>query len=131
MASKVSSNIRELEGTLIRVTAFANLNRTPVDMALVQTVLKDLITLDEDNVISPVDIINHTAEYFKLDGMPTDELSKKAFTPDETALEMPVSDKSSDIDLILKEEQEIVMSGEKAADKGIADMNSRVKTEVQ
>ena len=66
MASKVSSNIRELEGTLIRVTAFANLNRTPVDMALVQTVLKDLITLDEDNVIAPVDIINHTAEYFKL-----------------------------------------------------------------
>ncbi len=66
MASKVSSNIRELEGTLIRVTAFANLNRQPVDMALVQTVLKDLITLDDDNVIAPVDIINHTAEYFKL-----------------------------------------------------------------
>ncbi len=43
MASKVSSNIRELEGTLIRVTAFASLNRTAVDMALVQTVLKDLI----------------------------------------------------------------------------------------
>ncbi len=66
MASKVSSNIRELEGTLIRVTAFASLNRTQVDMPLVQTVLKDLITLDEDNVIAPVDIINHTAEYFKL-----------------------------------------------------------------
>ena len=59
-------NIRELEGTLIRVTAFASLNRTPVDLALVQTVLKDLITLDEDNVIAPVDIINHTADYFKL-----------------------------------------------------------------
>ncbi|THG29462.1 chromosomal replication initiator protein DnaA [Naasia lichenicola] len=66
MASKVSSNIRELEGTLIRVTAFASLNRTPVDMALVQTVLKDLITLDEDNVIAPVDIINSVADYFKL-----------------------------------------------------------------
>jgi chromosomal replication initiator protein len=66
IASKVSSNIRELEGTLIRVTAFASLNRTPVDMALVQTVLKDLITLDDDNVISPVDIINTTAAYFKL-----------------------------------------------------------------
>lgn len=66
MASKVSSNIRELEGTLIRVTAFASLNRTPVDLQLVQTVLKDLITLDDDNVISPVDIINHTADYFKL-----------------------------------------------------------------
>jgi chromosomal replication initiator protein len=66
MATKVSSNIRELEGTLIRVTAFANLNRTPVDLQLVQTVLKDLITLDEDNVIAPADIINHTADYFKL-----------------------------------------------------------------
>lgn len=66
MASKVSSNIRELEGTLIRVTAFASLNRQAVDLALVQTVLKDLITLDDDNVIAPVDIINHTAAYFKL-----------------------------------------------------------------
>jgi len=66
IASKVSSNIRELEGTLIRVTAFSSLNRMPVDMALVQTVLKDLITLDDDNVIAPVDIINHTAGYFKL-----------------------------------------------------------------
>jgi chromosomal replication initiator protein len=66
MASKVSSNVRELEGTLIRVTAFASLNRTAVDLALVQTVLKDLITLDDDNVIAPVDIISHTAAYFKL-----------------------------------------------------------------
>ncbi|MEV8213567.1 chromosomal replication initiator protein DnaA [Leifsonia sp. NPDC077715] len=66
MATKVSSNIRELEGTLIRVTAFASLNRTPVDMPLVQTVLKDLITLDDDNVIAPTDIITNTAEYFKL-----------------------------------------------------------------
>lgn len=66
MASKVSSNIRELEGTLIRVTAFSSLNQTPVDLNLVQTVLKDLITLDEDNVVAPVDIINHTADYFKL-----------------------------------------------------------------
>jgi chromosomal replication initiator protein len=62
----VSSNIRELEGTLIRVTAYASLNRSPVDLQLVQTVLKDLITLDEDNVIAPTDIISAVAEYFKL-----------------------------------------------------------------
>ncbi|MDQ1512219.1 MAG: chromosomal replication initiator protein [Microbacteriaceae bacterium] len=66
MASKVSSNIRELEGTLIRVTAYASLQRSPVDLQLVQTVLKDLITLDEDNVIAPADIISAVAEYFKL-----------------------------------------------------------------
>ena len=66
MATKVSSNVRELEGTLIRVTAFASLNRTPVDMQLVQTVLKDVITLDDDTIIAPTDIISATADYFKL-----------------------------------------------------------------
>ena len=66
IASKVTSNIRELEGTLIRVTAFANLNKQPIELPLVQTVLKDLITLDEDNVVSPNDIINNTADYFRL-----------------------------------------------------------------
>ncbi len=65
IASKVSSNIRELEGTLIRVTAFASLNRVPVDLSLVQTILKDLITLD-DGDISPTDIIEHVARYFEL-----------------------------------------------------------------
>lgn len=66
IASKFTSNIRELEGTLIRVTAFASLNQQRVDMPLVQTVLKDLITLDEDNEVQPTDIISHTAEYFDL-----------------------------------------------------------------
>ena len=66
IASKVTSNIRELEGTLIRVTAFANLNKQPIELPLVQTVLKDLITLDEDNIVSPNDIINNTADYFRL-----------------------------------------------------------------
>lgn len=66
IASKVYSNIRELEGTLIRITAWSSLNRTPIDINLVKTVLKDLISLDEDNVISPVEIINHTADFFKL-----------------------------------------------------------------
>lgn len=65
IASKVSSNIRELEGTLIRVTAFASLNRVPVDLSLVQTILKDLITLD-DGEVSPTDIIEHVARYFEL-----------------------------------------------------------------
>jgi chromosomal replication initiator protein len=65
IASKVASNIRELEGTLIRVTAFASLNRVPIDLPLVQTILKDLITLEEGDV-SPTDIIEHVARYFEL-----------------------------------------------------------------
>ncbi len=66
IASKFTSNIRELEGTLIRVTAFASLNQQRIDMNLVQTVLKDLISLDEDNEVQPSDIINRTAEHFDL-----------------------------------------------------------------
>lgn len=66
IATKFTSNIRELEGTLIRVTAFASLNQQMIDMPLVQTVLKDLITLDEDNEILPSDIISQTADYFNL-----------------------------------------------------------------
>lgn len=66
IASKFSSNIRELEGTLIRVTAYASLNQQPIDMPLVHTVLKDLITLDADNEVQPSDIISRTAEYFDL-----------------------------------------------------------------
>lgn len=66
MASKVSSNIRELEGALIRVTAFANLNKTSPDMTLVQTVLKDLVLTEDTNVVAPGDIISLTATFYQL-----------------------------------------------------------------
>ncbi|WP_328432391.1 ABC transporter substrate-binding protein [Streptomyces sp. NBC_00453] len=68
---------------------------------------------------------------FGVDGMPTDALSKQAMSPDTVKLEMPVSDKSSDIDQILTEEHELVMSGEKSIDDGIKDMGARVKSEVE
>jgi chromosomal replication initiator protein len=66
MASKVSSNIRELEGALIRVTAFSNLNKTVIDMGLAQTVLKDLILTEDTNVVSPADIISIAATFYQL-----------------------------------------------------------------
>ncbi len=66
IATVVSSNIRELEGALIRVSAFASLNRSALDMSLAQTVLRDIIDQDDANVISPTDIITATAAYFKL-----------------------------------------------------------------
>ncbi|SDW72159.1 carbohydrate ABC transporter substrate-binding protein, CUT1 family (TC 3.A.1.1.-) [Arthrobacter sp. cf158] len=71
-----------------------------------------------------------TAEYFKLDGLPTDELSKKAFTPDTTELEMPVSDKSAATDKILNQEHDLIMVGERSVSDGIAEMGKRVKSEV-
>ncbi|MEV5608598.1 extracellular solute-binding protein [Streptomyces sp. NPDC052225] len=69
--------------------------------------------------------------FFGVEGMPNDELSRTAMQPSTVKLEMPVSDKSSDIDQILKEEHEMIMSGEKSVDAGIKEMDSRVKDEVQ
>ncbi|MFT4219144.1 MAG: chromosomal replication initiator protein DnaA [Microbacterium sp.] len=66
IATIVSSNIRELEGALIRVSAYANLNRSKLDMSLAQTVLRDIVDQDDANIISPTDIITATAQYFKL-----------------------------------------------------------------
>ena len=66
IASKIFTNIRELEGALIRVTAFASLNRQPVDMALAEIVLKDLIPTDASPSINAAAIMAQTAAYFSL-----------------------------------------------------------------
>jgi chromosomal replication initiator protein len=66
IASKISTNIRELEGALIRVTAFASLNRQIVDMNLAEIVLKDLIPDDSTPEITASLIMAQTAAYFSL-----------------------------------------------------------------
>ncbi|PZS12684.1 MAG: chromosomal replication initiator protein DnaA, partial [Pseudonocardiales bacterium] len=64
IASKIQSNIRELEGALIRVTAFASLNRQSVEMGLAEAVLKDLISDSAAPEITASTIMAVTAEYF-------------------------------------------------------------------
>ena len=64
IATKIQTNIRELEGALIRVTAFANLNRQEVDMTLAEIVLKDLIPEGGEPEITRALIIAQTAAYF-------------------------------------------------------------------
>jgi chromosomal replication initiator protein len=64
IASKIQTNIRELEGALIRVTAFANLNRQEVDLTLAEIVLKDLIPEGGEPEITAAAIIAQTAAYF-------------------------------------------------------------------
>ena len=66
IASKIQTNIRELEGALIRVTAFANLNRQEVDMTLAEIVLKDLIPEGGEPEITAGLIIAQTGAYFGL-----------------------------------------------------------------
>ncbi|OBI86105.1 chromosomal replication initiator protein DnaA [Mycobacterium asiaticum] len=64
IASSIERNIRELEGALIRVTAFASLNKTPIDKALAEIVLRDLIADASGMQISAATIMAATAEYF-------------------------------------------------------------------
>jgi chromosomal replication initiator protein len=71
IATRIQSNIRELEGALIRVTAFASLNRQTVDITLTETVLKDLVGELDAPEITAATIMGITAEYF---GVSVDEL---------------------------------------------------------
>jgi len=66
IASRIQTNIRELEGALIRVTAFASLNRQQVDLALAEIVLKDLIPAGGEAQITSSMIMAQTASYFDI-----------------------------------------------------------------
>ncbi|MGM7666952.1 chromosomal replication initiator protein DnaA [Microbacterium sp. A93] len=77
IGSNISTNIRELEGALIRVTAFASLNKQPVDIQLAEQVLRDLITHENAHEITAPTILNETAAYFNLT---MEELTSKSRT---------------------------------------------------
>jgi chromosomal replication initiator protein len=64
IASRVEANIRELEGALIRVTAFASLNQQPVDVGLAEIVLRDLIPDSQAPEINAPTIMAATSEFF-------------------------------------------------------------------
>lgn len=66
IASRISTNIRELEGALIRVTAFASLQQQAVDMQLAEQVLKDLLLDDGVQEITASQVLAATAEYFEV-----------------------------------------------------------------
>lgn len=71
IAARIERNIRELEGALIRVTAFASLNRQPVNVSLAEVVLRDLIPDSRTPEITAPTIMAVTAEFF---GVTIDDL---------------------------------------------------------
>ena len=77
IASRIQTNIRELEGALIRVTAFASLNRQQVDLSLAEIVLKDLIPEGGEAQITSTAIMAQTAAYF---GLTIDDLCGQSRT---------------------------------------------------
>ena len=71
IATHIERNIRELEGALIRVAAFASLNKSHVDRTLAEIVLRDLIPNATSSEITATSIMNATAAYF---GVSMDDL---------------------------------------------------------
>ena len=65
LARKIMSNVRELEGALNRVTAYASLVGRPVNLEMTKEVLQDLIRANDRRVTIP-EIQRHVAEYFNI-----------------------------------------------------------------
>ncbi len=66
VADRVSSNIRELEGALIRVMAFSSLTRHPVDIELARNVLKDIFPEKTKRPISLSTIQREVCKYYSI-----------------------------------------------------------------
>lgn len=66
IASNVKSNIRELEGSLNKLMALANLEKREIDLALAEQVLKDLISPGQKKEITPEYIVAMVAEHFNI-----------------------------------------------------------------
>ena len=71
IATNVKDNIRELEGALIRVSAFASLNRESLTIEMAEQVLSDILAAGKPRQITPKVILEATASTF---GFTIDEL---------------------------------------------------------
>jgi len=65
IGSKIKSNIRELEGSLIRLLAYASLQGREIDLSLAKDVLKDILA-DDNRMISIESIQKYVANYFHM-----------------------------------------------------------------
>ena len=75
IATKFPTNIRELEGALIRVMAFASLSGQPVDLSSTSKALKDVEPSPRAGQITTTQIMAKTAEYF---GVTVEELTSQS-----------------------------------------------------
>jgi chromosomal replication initiator protein len=79
IATNITYNIRELEGALIRVNAYAALNDADLTVPLTQEILADILNATKPRQITPAVILEATAEQFALD---VNQLKGKSRTRD-------------------------------------------------
>ncbi|MDO4491584.1 MAG: chromosomal replication initiator protein DnaA [Lachnospiraceae bacterium] len=88
IAKNVKSNIRELEGSLNKVVALANLEKCEINLELAEKALIDIISPNEKKVVTPESIINIVAEHFDIsaDEIKGDKRAKKIAYPRQIAM---------------------------------------------
>ena len=88
IASNMTTNIREMEGALRRVTAFADFNKQPADLTLAEIVLKDFISNPDTIEITASLIMGQTASYFQvsIDDLKSADRSRSLVTPRQIAM---------------------------------------------
>ncbi len=67
LAQRVVSNIRELEGALTRITAYAMLNAVPVTVELAQQVLQNILYNPKRSAVTPEKIVETVARYYSVE----------------------------------------------------------------
>ena len=66
IAEKITSNIRELEGSLTRIVAFASLTKSKPDLTMAKNILKDILPDDREHKTSIQTIIKEVSKYFSI-----------------------------------------------------------------
>lgn len=66
IATKIETNIRELEGALIRIVAYSSLTNSSINIELAEHVLKDILPDQKSRVVTLDDILEEVARHFSL-----------------------------------------------------------------
>ena len=67
LAERFAGSVRDMEGALHRVVAFADLTGAPVDIALAQSALGDMLTKPPEVAAPPETILALVCEYYQVD----------------------------------------------------------------
>ncbi len=88
VARKVASNIRELEGALIRVVAYANMSGMPITTELAAAVLSNVLYQPKRRAVTPERIAQAVSEYYgvDLDALKGQKRDRNIVTPRQIAM---------------------------------------------
>ena len=135
IAKNIKSNIRELEGSLNKIIAYANLAKREINLSLAEQVLKDIISPNEKKIITPEYIISTVAEHFDLS--PADIMGSKRVSkivhPRQIA--MYLCREMTDVSLIVigkcmgNRDHTTIMHGIEKIEKELSDINNNNTTE--